>query len=105
MPQLEGLTERLPEYFQQDGAPPHYATLVRKWLSDNFDHWIGRRGDGEWAPRSPDLTPLDFFFWGTLKEKVYREKNRDLNYLRECIVRESALIDGDAELFDSSPKL
>ena len=46
-----------------------------------------------------------FFFWGTLKEKVYSEKIRDPNHLRECIVRESALIDRDAELFDSSPKL
>jgi hypothetical protein len=24
----------------------------------------------EWAPRSPDLNPLDFAFWGYLKEKV-----------------------------------
>ena len=25
-----------------------------------------------WPPRSPDLTPLDFFFWGFVKCKVYK---------------------------------
>ncbi|KAJ8935630.1 hypothetical protein NQ318_009140 [Aromia moschata] len=24
-----------------------------------------------WPPRSPDITPLDFFLWGTIKNKVY----------------------------------
>jgi hypothetical protein len=26
-----------------------------------------------WPPRSPDLTPLDFFLWGTIEDKVYQE--------------------------------
>lgn len=25
-----------------------------------------------WPPRSPDLTPLDFFLWGTLKDVYIR---------------------------------
>ena len=25
-------------------------------------------------PRSPDLNPMDFFFWGYLKNKVYQDK-------------------------------
>ncbi|RZC38464.1 hypothetical protein BDFB_015116 [Asbolus verrucosus] len=24
-----------------------------------------------WPPRSPDMTPLDFFLWGVFKERVY----------------------------------
>ncbi len=52
-------------YFQQDGAPPHYAREVRHWLDENFPgKWIGRRGPIEWPARSPDLTPPDFFLWG-----------------------------------------
>jgi len=35
--------------------------------------WIGRRGAIEFPPRSPDITPLDLYLWGTLKD-VYREK-------------------------------
>ena len=57
-----------------DGAPPYYATSVRSWLRDeNFaGRWIGRRGSIDWAPRSPNLTSMDFFFWGFVKDAVYR---------------------------------
>ena len=34
--------------------------------------WIGRGGPIPWPPRSPDLTPLDFFVWSFLKQEVYR---------------------------------
>ncbi|KAJ4439237.1 hypothetical protein ANN_07357 [Periplaneta americana] len=33
--------------------------------------WIGRGEPTSWPPRSPDLTPLDFFLWGFLKDQVY----------------------------------
>jgi len=38
--------------------------------------WIGRTGPKDlalhsWPPRSPDLTPCDFFLWGYIKERVY----------------------------------
>ena len=33
--------------------------------------WIGRVGPIPWPPRSPNLTPLDFFVWGFLKQEVY----------------------------------
>ncbi|KAJ4433406.1 hypothetical protein ANN_15665 [Periplaneta americana] len=35
---------------------------------------IGRTGPIRWPPRSPDLTPLDFFFWGFIKDRVYATK-------------------------------
>ena len=42
-------------YFQQDGAPVHYANTVRAWLNEKFpDRWIGRGGPIEWPARSPD---------------------------------------------------
>ncbi|GBO39858.1 hypothetical protein AVEN_245212-1 [Araneus ventricosus] len=31
----------------------------------------GYSGFQEWPPRSPDLTPMDFFLWGYLKQQVY----------------------------------
>jgi hypothetical protein len=72
--------------FQQDGAPPHYAKAVRAWLNKHFPgKWIGRRGAIEWAPRSPDLTPCDFFLWGYLKQKVYMTPVKDLNELKQRI--------------------
>ncbi len=100
MPQIERLDEGLPDWFQQDGAPAHFATNVRDWLNGTFPHWIGRRGHVEWSPRSPDLSPLDFFFWGMLKEKVYSMKIANLNHLRERIISQCAEIDGNVHLFN-----
>ena len=39
-----------------------------------------------WAPQSPDLSPLDFFFWGYCKENVYRSNPECINELR-CNVK------------------
>jgi len=44
--------------------------------------------DIEWPPRSPDLTPLDFFLWGYLKQKVFSTPPQDLPTLRRRIVDE-----------------
>lgn len=60
-------------WLQHDGAPPHYSAQVRHHLSRAFpDKWIGRGGPICWPPRSPDLTKLDFFLWGYVKERVYQ---------------------------------
>lgn len=49
--------------FQQDGAPPHWSNIVRTALNNAFpNRWIGRGGPIAWPPRSPDITPLDFFY-------------------------------------------
>ena len=57
--------------FQQDGAPPHYALIVREYLDQTYpQRWIGRgggKGWRAWPPRSSDLTPLDFFPLGICK--------------------------------------
>lgn len=60
-------------HLQLDGAPIHNAVAVRNWLNENFpNRWIGRNSPLiRWPPRSPDITPLDFFLWGTIKNKVY----------------------------------
>jgi hypothetical protein len=49
-------------FFEHDGAPLRFGRLV----TDYWNYWyenrsIGRRGRIPWPPRSPDLTPLDFF--------------------------------------------
>ena len=59
-PQLEGFQPWI--IFQQDGAPPHWGSHVRRFLDATFpNRWIGRDGPTSWPPRSPDITPLDFF--------------------------------------------
>ncbi|CAK1596564.1 unnamed protein product [Parnassius mnemosyne] len=69
------LVEYRRTWFQHDGAPPHVVRFVCARLTELFDdHWIGRQGPHAWPPRSPDLTPLDFFLWGYVKERVFNRK-------------------------------
>ncbi|KAJ4431341.1 hypothetical protein ANN_19938 [Periplaneta americana] len=45
--------------------------------------WIGRTGLIRWPPRSPDLTPLDFYFLGFTKDHAYATKPRTIPELVE----------------------
>jgi hypothetical protein len=54
--------------------------------------WVGRGGPTAWPPRSPDLTPLDFFARGFIKDVVYSRKVRDLADLRQRIIEAVVLI-------------
>jgi hypothetical protein len=47
--------------------------------------WIGRGGPITWPPRSSDLTPLDFFLWGYVKNIVYKVKINDVEHLKARI--------------------
>lgn len=59
-------------WYQHDGAPPHNRQFVKTYLDDTFhDQWFGTDGPQRWPPRSPDLTPMDFFIWGYIKNEVY----------------------------------
>ena len=72
--------------FQQDGAPPHWLREVRERLDEEFPgRWIGRGAPISWPPRSPDITPLDFFLWGYVKDRVYATQVAKINQLRERI--------------------
>ena len=62
-------------FFQQDGAPPHCARACLDFLSEKFpDRVISRRTETPWPACSPDLSPLDFWFWGDMEQKI-RQKN------------------------------
>ena len=63
--------------FQQDGAPSHWGSHVRRFLDATFpNRWIGRDGPTPWPPRSPDNTPTDFFLWRYVKNKVFDTSSR-----------------------------
>lgn len=74
-------------WYQMDGAPAHNTNAVYTKLSTMFgDHWWGNRGPFLWPARSPDLTPLDFYVWGRLKEIVYATPVVDIDDLRQRII-------------------
>ena len=84
-PQLEQY--KLQVIFQQDGAPPHWGFEICQFLNETFpDRWIGRDDPIPWPPRSPDITPLNFFLWSYVKDIVYRTKVRDINDLQNRII-------------------
>ena len=75
--------ERQHGYFQQDGAPPHTASVNLSRLKEAFPSRL--ISTGIWPPRSPDLSPLDFYLWGTVKEKVFKRKPRNLEEIQQHI--------------------
>ncbi|KAJ8979099.1 hypothetical protein NQ317_014111 [Molorchus minor] len=105
-------------HFQQDGAPPHngnqeveikvdiywklqyfhvyfilrkipHSRAVNDYLNQIFPNkWIGTHGPIRWPPRSPNSTPMDYFLWGYLKDKVYQTSLTDLEELKNRIGNE-----------------
>ena len=76
-------------YFQQDGTPLHYHHDVTSFLNERLlNRWIGQKGFVEYPPRSPYLTPLDYFLCRYLKDKVYALKPTAIAELRATIERE-----------------
>jgi hypothetical protein len=64
LPSILNEHDEYPKWFEQDGS--RYSSVVGEWLGERFlQHSTKRR-----QPRSPDLTPLDFYLWGQLKVKV-----------------------------------
>ncbi len=43
---------------------------------------------GLWPPQSPDLTPLDFFLWGHLKNKIFVTPPATIEELKRLITVE-----------------
>ena len=48
-----------------------------------------------WPPRSLDLTPADFFLWGLLKGRVYKNTPRTIEQLKDAIRQEIQAVNVD----------
>ncbi len=82
--------------FQQEGAPAHTSNAAREYLSRKpGSQWISKRGPTNWPARSPDLTSLDFFLWGFVKDKVYAGQIRSLQHLETRITRAVRSVDAE----------
>lgn len=71
--------------FQQDGAPAHNVAEVTTLLNGKYETWIGKHGTITWPPNSPDLTPLDTFLWGYLKNNIYLKEHDNVDLLKAQI--------------------
>ncbi|GFV46139.1 uncharacterized protein TNCV_1256951 [Trichonephila clavipes] len=81
----------------QDGATSHTANPVKAFLIQTFgeDRIVSRHCRYPWPPRSPDLTPVDFWLWGYLKSRVYLSGPSSLSELKDAIRREVSSIHPD----------
>jgi hypothetical protein len=72
-------------WFQQDEATAHTARSSLAILKEIFPgRMVCLHGAVMWPPRSPDLSPCDFFLWGYLKAAVFKHRPRTLDQLKEA---------------------
>ena len=65
----------------------------RQRKSQKIQHVHSRAEDIPWPACSPDLSPLDFWFWGDM-ETVFREKKpQAMQQIQESVTLETAAID------------
>ena len=73
-------------WFPQNGAMCLTAEATLDVLWPIFeDRIIRRRADVVWPPRSCDLTPLDYYLWGALKNKRYADRPETIDALKDNI--------------------
>jgi hypothetical protein len=84
--------ERQNAYFQQDNATAHTGTANAEIREVFEDRIISR---GLWPPRSPRSQFCDFYLWGNLKGKVYKNIPRSTEALQNEITRETGSITVD----------
>ena len=63
-------------FMLQDGAKLYIPNKVMEDLSAIFGRRImsdkgPKYGGKDWSPCSPDLSPLDFFFWSCMKVRFF----------------------------------
>ena len=71
-------------WLHQDGATCHSSNETMHFLREFFGERIISKG--LWPPRSPDLSFPDFFLWGYLQGKVYKNTPHTLEELKRYIM-------------------
>ena len=67
-PAIEKLVKPDRWMFVQDSALSRRSNLVQDFLEKSLKHRFVKCV--EWPPSSPDVNPLDYFFWDLVKTKV-----------------------------------
>ena len=85
-PKIKRVSNAQGYVFQQDGAPSHTTEMVREWLASKFGtRVISNKTEREWPPKSPDLSPLDYWFWGLCLSELWRSRPSSMAELKAII--------------------
>lgn len=68
-PWIKEIAGDRPWVWQQDSAPCHVSGKALGWLKENCFDFVHK---DTWPPSSPDLNPMDYFFWGVLEARTNR---------------------------------
>ncbi len=79
--------------WQQDGAPAHTSARAQDWCAQNFPAFWEK---SVWPPSSPDLNPMDFFFWSVVESDANQKAHNTIQSLKAGIKRAFAQIDREA---------
>jgi len=69
--------------FQQDNAPSHRAKDTIELLQQETPDFIGI---SLWPPISPDLSPVDYKFWGVVQLRAYECRMNSVDELTQRLV-------------------
>ena len=59
---------------------------VRDWLTEKFqDRTISNKMKIVWPPKSPDMLPLDYWFWGACDQYIKETKPKSIEELMEHV--------------------
>lgn len=73
-------------WWQQDGATPHCTIVNLDLLKEKFNgRVISRRAEISWPSCSPDLNPLDFWFWGYCSGKLRKMELTSMQEVCEAV--------------------
>ncbi|GBM90703.1 hypothetical protein AVEN_154643-1 [Araneus ventricosus] len=75
--------------FSAGRCTSHIYRSVKQVLRQTFtdERVISPDFPTAWPPRSPDLTPCDFWLWGFIRDQIYGEHPPALSHLKDSIIR------------------
>jgi len=65
----------------------NFSHIARQYLNEPIPgKWIGRNVSVAWPPRSPDLSPIDFYISGHVEIEVFSKSVTNFDELSERIL-------------------
>ena len=94
--------------YQQDGASPHRSRVAMDFLRKELGNRLialNSRAKHEWPAHSPDLNPLDYWFWSSMRTLLNQHDARTTEELKmaACLICEQVAIDEVSKAISDFP--